>query len=311
MIVDYREENPVLASAPMVQIERVGTGVDVLGECPMWSVEESALYWEDIEGRKINRFDPSTGALEHRDLPGRPGSFGPSPQAGVLTVAMDTNLVHLDWGTGAVESLLEIEDPNLGNRANDGRCDPLGRFVVGTMWPDPDARKHSGALYRIDQAGSVETLESDVGIPNGLVFDVERDRMYWADTFRAKIWAWDYDLDSGLRSNERVFFDYGAPGVRGLPDGACLDADGCYWSASVTGWALTRITPEGNIDTVIDLPVAMPSMPAFGGDDLSTIFVTSIDGGEVDESRSQGVPAGALLAVDAGCQGVPEARCAL
>ena len=295
----------------VVQIERIGTTVSTLGECPVWSVDESALYWEDIEGRRMHRFDPSTGAVDRRDLPGRPGSFAPSQIAGVLTVAMDTSLVHLDWASGSVETLLEIEDPSRGNRANDGRCDPQGRFVVGTMWPEPDDHEYTGSLYRIDRDGSVETLESNVGIPNGLVFDPERERMYWADTFRATIWAWDYDASTGQRSNKRVFFDYRASGARGLPDGACLDTEGCYWSASVNGWALTRITPDGDIDTVIDLPVAMPTMPAFGGNDLSTIFVTSIDGGEVDSTRSQGVPAGAVLAVDAGFQGVPETRSAL
>ena len=109
----------------MVQIERIGTTVSTLGECPVWSVDESALYWEDIEGRRMHRFDPSTGAVDRRDLPGRPGSFASSQIAGVLTVAMDTSLVHLDWASGSVETLLEIEDPSLENRANDGRCDPV------------------------------------------------------------------------------------------------------------------------------------------------------------------------------------------
>lgn len=301
----------MLTSSSVVQVERVGTSVDTLGENPLWSIDESVLYWEDIEGRKIHRFDPSSGATEFWDLPARPGSFAASPTPGVLTVAMDTDLVHLDWGSGTTQRVLEIEDPALGNRANDGRSDPLGRFVVGTMWPEPDERKYSGTLYRIEQDGSVQTLESGVGIPNGLVFDPDRGRMYWADTFRATIWVWDYDAESGERRNKRVFFDYLASGARGLPDGACLDAQGCYWSASVNGWGLTRITPDGRIDTVIDLPVAMPTMPAFGGDDLSTIFVTSINGGEVDTDRSRGVPAGALLAVDAGFAGVPETRSAI
>lgn len=290
----------------MVAIERVGDVVSTLGECPVWNSEESALYWEDIEGRVIHRFDSATDSFERRDLPGRPGSFAQSPQRGTLTVAMDTSLVHLDWATGDTDTVLQIEDPTNGNRLNDGRCDPSGRFVVGTMWPEPDHKKYNGALYRIDTDGSVDTLETDVGIPNGLVFDPERKRMYWADTFRATVWVWDYDVDTGERSNKRVFFDYRASGARGLPDGACLDADGCYWSASVNGWALTRITPNGDVDMVIDVPVAMPTMPAFGGSDLSTIYVTSINGGEVDETRSAGVPAGALLAVHAGVEGVPE-----
>ena len=277
----------------------------------MWHAGEAALYWEDIEGRSIHRFDPSSGASDVRELPGRPGSFAPGPTAGLLTVAMDTSLAHLEWATGSIETIVQIEDPALGNRSNDGRCDPQGRFVVGTMWPEPDERKYTGALYRVDHDRSVETLEADVGIPNGLVFDPARSRMYWADTFRAIIWVWDYDADTGERSNKRVFFDYQGNGARGLPDGACLDTQGCYWSASVNGWALTRITPDGDIDTVIDLPVAMPTMPAFGGDDLSTIFVTSIDGGEVDGVRSAGIPAGATLAVDAGFQGLPETPSAI
>ena len=214
--------------------------------------------------------------------------------------------MQLDWPTGKVETLLQIEDSESGNRLNDGRCDPLGRFVVGTMWPDTDEHQYNGSLYRIEHDGTVATLETDVGVPNGLVFDPERGRMYWADTFRATIWVWDYDLDSGERTNKRVFFDYRAMGARGLPDGACLDTEGCYWSASVHGWALTRITPDGDIDRVIDLPVAMPTMPAFGGDDLSTIYVTSINGGEADANRSAGVPAGATLAIDSTFQGVEE-----
>jgi len=290
----------------VAQIERIGTEVAELGECPVWSVEESVLYWEDIEGRRIYRYNPTTGVSEHRDLPGRPGSFSCSPTSGVLTVAMDTSLVHLDWASGEVEHLFAVEDPLHGNRLNDGRSDPAGRFIVGTMWPETRDQKSVGSLYSIDLDGSVDTLETNVGIPNGLVFDPDRNRMYWADTFEKIIWVWDYDAETAERSNKRVFFDYGPRDVRGLPDGACLDADGCYWSASVTGWALTRITPEGAVDQVIDLPVAMPTMPAFGGDDLSTIYVTSLNGGQVDKNRSAGVPAGALLAVDAGVQGVPE-----
>ena len=289
-----------------MQVHRLGTTITALGECPVWNTRESALYWEDIDGRKIYRFDPSTGTTDHRDLPGRPGSFACSPFAGALTVAMETSLVQLDWPTGKVETLLQIEDSESGNRLNDGRCDPLGRFVVGTMWPDTDEHQYNGSLYRIEHDGTVATLETDVGVPNGLVFDPERGRMYWADTFRATIWVWDYDLDSGERTNKRVFFDYRAMGARGLPDGACLDTEGCYWSASVHGWALTRITPDGVIDRVIDLPVAMPTMPAFGGDDLSTIYVTSINGGEADADRSAGVPAGATLAIDSTFQGVEE-----
>lgn len=292
----------------MASIERVGDEVATLGECPVWSPMEQVLYWADIEGKRLHRYDPSSGERRHRDLPGRPGSFGLTSTAGTLVVALETSLVHYDWSTETIEQLAVIEEPALGNRLNDGRCDPAGRYVVGTMWPVPEEGKFSGALYSIGPDLSVETLETDVGIPNSLVFDADRSRMYWADTFHATIWRWDYDLETGDRTNKQVFFHYKEnPEAHGLPDGACLDADGCLWSASVHGWALTRITPDGDIDRIVDLPVAMPTMPAFGGPDLSTIYVTSINGGMVDAKRSKGVPAGALLAVEGtGIQGVPE-----
>jgi sugar lactone lactonase YvrE len=292
----------------MVEVAQVGSVVALLGECPVWSESEQVLYWEDIDGRAIHRYDPATGETDSRSLPGRPGSFVFTTIPGQLLVAMETDLVWLHWSTGETEWFVGVEDASGGNRLNDGRCDPAGRYVVGTMHPSPEESRFLGSLYSIDQTGAVSTLETEVGVPNGLVFDADRSRMYWTDTLRHVIWVWDYDLDTGLRRNKRVFFDYEAHDeVLGLPDGACLDVDGCYWSASVGGWALTRITPEGTVDRRIDLPVQRPTMPAFGGADLSTLYVTSIgDGGGSEDSS--GVPAGSLLAVDAGVQGLAEPR---
>ena len=292
----------------MVEVEQVGSVVASLGECPVWSGDEQVLYWEDIEGRAIHRYDPSVDITDTRVLPGRPGSFVLSATRGRFLVAMETDLVWMDWSTGETETFVGVEDPSRGNRLNDGRCDPVGRYVVGTMHPIPEEAHFVGSLYSIDPKGAVSTLETDVGVPNGLAFDPDRNRIYWTDTHRHVIWMWDYDRDTGLRRNKRVFFDYDAHDeVAGLPDGACVDVDGCYWSASVWGWALMRITPDGAIDRRIDLPVQKPTMPAFGGVDLSTLYVTSIgDGNEIEESS--GVPAGALLAVDAGMQGLPEPR---
>lgn len=291
-----------------VEVSLVGDVVAELGECPVWDVGQQVLFWEDIDGKAIHRYDPSDGSTHTRLLPGRPGSFVLTGTAGELVVAMENELVRLDWASGEVGHLGAIEDSSRGNRLNDGRCDHAGRFVVGTMWPDAEAGRFNGSLYSIEQSsGNVDTLEDDVGIPNGLVFDPERARMYWADTFRATIWVWDYDLETGRRSNKRTFFNYEEHDeIRGLPDGGCLDSQGCYWSASVHGWALTRIRPDGMVDRVVELPLAMPTMPAFGGPDLSTLYVTSINGGMVDERRSAGIPAGALVSLDVGVAGVSE-----
>ncbi len=291
------------------EITQIDTVVAQLGECPVWNADDQSLYWEDIDGRAIHRYDPATGETESTSLPGRPGSFVFTQTPGRLLVATETSFEWLDWASGELTHFAAAEDPSTGNRLNDGRCDAAGRFIAGTMHPVTNEGLSSGSLYSLDHMGKIDTLETDVGIPNGLVFDPQRERMYWADTFTATIWVWDYDLSTGMRSNKRVFFDYSATAeIRGVPDGACLDAEGCYWSASVTGWALTRIAPDGNVLAVIDLPVSMPTMLAFGGADLTTMYVTSLQGGPVDEKRSAGVPAGALLSLDLGVAGVPEPK---
>ena len=129
--------------------------------------------------------------------------------------------------------------------------------------------------------------------------------MYWADTPTQQVLAWDYDAASGTRTNERVFFDYLT--VEGKPDGACVDADGYYWSASVRGWALTRVAPDGSVERRIELPVELPTMPCFGGANLDTLFITSINTGSNDPgsvARRQGVAAGSVLAIDLSSEGI-------
>ena len=144
-----------------------------------------------------------------------------------------------------------------------------------------------------------------MGIPNALAFDPERHRMYFADTPHYTIWAYDYDLDTGTARDEVVFVEFSD--LPGRPDGACVDSEGCLWVAAVHGGAVLRFTPDGRLDRRIDMPVAMPTMPAFGCADLGALFVTSIGGGG---SRPQPVgqpEAGDLFAIDTGVTGVPDA----
>ncbi len=290
----------------MTAIERVSESPAQLGECPVWSGTEAVLYWADIDGRTIHRHDPSSGSEERRELPGRPGSFVLTETIGRLLVAMEHELVWLDWAGGAIEPFVALEPAGTGNRLNDGRCDPAGRYVVGSMYADTRAGKTTGVLHRVSVDGRIETLRTDIGVTNGLGFDAERGRMYFADTPTEQVVVCDYDPATGDRSNERLFLDYAD--LDGKPDGACVDADGCYWSASVYGWAVIRVTPDGVVDRRIELPVQKPSMPAFGGSDLSTLYITSIGaGGTVpSEPGVDGFTPGDTLAIDAGVQGRPE-----
>ncbi len=276
-----------------------------LGEDPLWSVAEQVLYWVDIDGCVVHRYNPSTGIDEQRATPGRPGSLALTRDPGKLVLASEHEIVWFDWASGATQPFVTLESPGASIRMNDGRTDPAGRFIVGTMFEASNAGKFVGSLHRIEADGTATALRRAVGTANGLAFDTDRDIMYWADTPTQQVLAWDYDASTGDRSNERVFFDYEA--VEGKPDGACVDADGYYWSASVRGWAVIRVAPDGSVERRIELPVELPTMPCFGGPNLDTLFITSINAGNDDTSsvaRRRGVAAGSLLAIDMSGEGI-------
>lgn len=276
----------------------------LLGECPVWSDMDQRLYWVDIEGRSVHRYDPVTGTDEDRSVPGRPGSIALTPASGRLLVALEQGIAFLDWFDGSCRPWLDLEPSGTGNRLNDGRCDPAGRFWVGSMFDPASAGRFSGLLHRVDPAGDVTTVRTGIGIANGLAFSPDGRTMYFADTHRNTVWAYDYDIDTGSQTNERVFLDFA--GLPGRPDGACVDEDGCYWIACVHGWAVIRVAPDGKVDRRIDLPVEKPTMPAFGGSSLDLLFVTSIgEGGS--RPLAPGQPeAGGLFAIETGCRGIPE-----
>jgi sugar lactone lactonase YvrE len=282
-----------------------------LGECPTWSPTEARLYWVDIDGRAVHRYDPATGLDEQRSAPGRPASLALTDTPERLLVAIEGRLAFLDWRTGAWTDWVVLESEDLRNRLNDGRCDPAGRFWVGSM-SDPAAsaaggtRPATGLLHRVEADGTAITIRSGIGVTNGLAFAPDGRTMYFADTRRDTVWAYDYDVSTGEATNERVFLDFGP--LPGRPDGASVDEDGCYWIACVYGSAVLRVTPAGKIDRQIAVPALKPTMPAFGGPDLSTLFITSIGGGGSHAIDPDQPEAGGLFAIDAGVRGLAEPR---
>ncbi len=284
-----------------------------LGECPVWDAEQRRLWWIDIDERIVHRTDPATGEDDTTELVGRPGSIALTSDPGRLVAGMEHLVVEVDWPSGVVTPIVRLEDVDRPTRLNDGRCDPHGRYWMGSMQDPAEAGTFAGGLYAVDPLESGPSvhveLDDGVGITNGMAFSPDGRTMYWADTMKSTVWAYDYDLATGRRSGERVFASFDGTSAPGLPDGACVDADGCYWVACVTGYAVARFTPSGDLDRVIEVPMRMPTMPAFGGDDLGTLFVTSIggDGGEASADPRDPM-AGALLAIDAGVRGIAEPR---
>jgi sugar lactone lactonase YvrE len=129
--------------------------------------------------------------------------------------------------------------------------------------------------------------------------------MYYTDSPRRLIWAYDYEPDTGTMANEGVFARI--PDDAGVPDGLCVDAEGFVWSAHWGGWRLTRYAPDGRIDRVLEMPVPQPSSCAFGGPDLATLYVTSAAIG-MSEADLAKAPGGGLFAVDVGVRGLPTSR---
>jgi sugar lactone lactonase YvrE len=288
----------------MVTIEQVPVGRARLGECPVWSVAEQVLYWIDIDGKAVHRYDPARATATTRTTPGRPGALALGKIPGTILLAMEHQVGWFSWDTAAFASWLDLEAAGTGNRMNDGRCDRQGRLWVGSMHERPAENRFTGMLHRVDPDGTATVHRHEVGIANSLAFSPDGTTMYWADTLRDTVWAHDYDGDSGSPQVPRPFVDFAE--LPGRPDGACVDEAACLWVACVGGGALARFTPDGALDRLIELPIDKPTMPAFGGRRLDTLFVTSIGDAEPASASATEERGGSLLALSLGIGGVPE-----
>jgi sugar lactone lactonase YvrE len=225
---------------------------------------------------------------------------------GRVLLALENGFHTFDLESGDVAFAACPDDIPAENRFNDGTVDPAGRFIAGTMPKAGETGEPQGNLYALDGAEKVRCLERNLTIQNGLAFSPDGRTLYLSDSGSAvqSVWRYDYDPASGRCTNRRLHFDMHA--TRGRPDGAAVDADGGYWIAAVGGWALVRLTPAGQVDRTIELPIEKPTKPAFGGKDLRTLFVTSMSL-ELDHADPRHAEAGNLFAVDAGVQGLPVA----
>jgi sugar lactone lactonase YvrE len=291
-----------------MQIERLTDPIYTVGESPVWRAAESALYWVDIPARRIHRLNVSGGAIDSWATEEMAACIAFDAQ-GALIAGMESGIFSLTLEAGGkigTQRLASPEHPMHNMRFNDGRCDRQGRFWAGTMHMDMVAAHAVGALYcYAADAGLAGPMLPGLLTQNGLAWSPAGDRMYLSDSHpKARmIWAFDYDTESGTPSNRRLFVDMNLH--PGRPDGAAVDADGCYWTCANDAGQLLRFTPEGKLDRSIALPVKKPSMCAFGGKHLDTLYVTSIRPGK--EAELIGQPfAGAVFALKPGVQGVPE-----
>ena len=279
---------------------------DQVGESPVWSVAEQALYWVDIEGGLIRRLDWAHRTQLSWRLPERVGCIALSAQGGVVA-AMETGVFAVQlMAEGAVRlsCLATVQHPLVNMRFNDGRCDAMGRFWVSTMCMDMSLAAPVGALYCLDESGLGQPRVDGLITPNGIAFSADGATAYLSDSHPSvqKIWAFDFAAPAGELTNRRLFADM--TDLPGRPDGAAVDVHGCYWICGNDAGVVHCFSPQGELLRSLAVPVPKPSMCAFGGPQLDQLLVTSIL--PASESSAQPGLNGAVFALDAGVTGLAE-----
>ena len=291
-----------LPNAELVLDARNGTG-----ESPVWHAAEQALYWVDIPAHKLCRWTPATGQLSSWLAPEMLACIAPMAAAGTWIAGTESGIFQLTQqadGQLGFESLAPVSHALPGMRFNDGRCDRQGRFLAGTMLMNMAAGASVGCIYSYQKNSGLTKLLDGFITPNGMAFSPDGRTMYLSDSHPSvqMVWAFDYDIDTGTPSNRRLFIDMNP--LPGRPDGAAVDADGCYWICGNDAGLIHRFTPDGKLDRSLAVPVKKPAMCAFGGAGLDTLFVTSIRPEGVDLSDQP--LAGGVFALRPGVRGLPE-----
>jgi sugar lactone lactonase YvrE len=272
-----------------------------LGECPVWSTVEHVLYWVDINAPALNRFDPASGENRVMPMPESIGSFALRARGGFVVALRGGLWFARPDGTLERKIAVAPYDP-ARHRFNDGRCDPHGRFLVGAMNEARDAA--TAGLWRLDCELSLERVFGDLTISNGLAFSPDGCTMYHADTPTLTIRAFDYDARTGTPTNPRVFARFGEETDR--PDGAAVDSEGCYWIALYRGGKVLRLAPSGRVLDTFAVPAMCPTMCAFGGPDLATLYVTSARQQRPDDELARLPQSGGIFAMKVAVPGRPE-----
>lgn len=240
-----------------------------LGEGPTWNETTETVFWVDILNHRVHQFFPESGEDRSYEVGDVVGCAVPT-QGNSMLLALRHDLAVLDLGSGAVRTLLSVEPNKPENRLNDGKCDPQGRFWIGSMREEEAGH---ASLYRYDPDGSLHVMETGLGISNGLGWSPDGATFYLTDTPRHTIYAYDFDGAAGTVSNRRVLVDLS--GEDFFPDGLTVDSEGCIWSAQWAGACVIRFAPSGRELLRVPVPVKCPTSCVFGGRDLKRLYITS------------------------------------
>lgn len=270
---------------------------NLLGEGPVWVAREQALYWVDILAPAIWRMDGVHGTIDHWVPPVRITALAPRRNGGFVA-AGDAGLMTLATLGGPYEVVAHPEQGLVGNRFNDGGVDLQGQFWVGSM--DAAERRPSGHIYCLSGDQKCQMLDSNFRVPNGPAFSPDGQAAYVADSARGLVYRYALEPDGAIIAR-RLFLQI--PADQGVPDGMATDANGCVWIAFWDGGCVRCYNPDGTQLRQIDLPVPRPTSCAFGGADLSQLFITSARTGLSPGQLADAPLAGALFVVTPGVHG--------
>jgi sugar lactone lactonase YvrE len=277
-----------------------------VGECPLWNPAEACLYWVDIDGLAVHRLHPASG--EHRawSMASEPAALALNASGG-LVVALRSGFVHLDTGSGAVTPIAPAPYDTATTRFNDGRVDAAGRFWVGTLYEPRD--QQAAQMFCLERGAVRLVWSGGMTVSNGLGFSPDQKLLYHADTTSHRIDRYAFDVATGAVSHPQRFQQFSTDRTSnygGRPDGAAVDSEGAYWCAMFEGGRLLRFAPDGELLREVALPLRCPTMVAFGGDDLRTLYITSASHKRPAEERARLPLSGCVLSLRVDVAGLPE-----
>ncbi|MDM5201275.1 SMP-30/gluconolactonase/LRE family protein [Fictibacillus enclensis] len=289
------------------KLELVHDAKAILGEGPIWDERSGKLYWVNILGKSIQSFDPRSGETKTFEIDQYPGTLALKEDGGFVLAAQQ-GFFHLELNEDGTSNLKKIADPEEhlpGNRFNDGKCDPRGRFLAGTLSLKED--KGAGSLYRLNLDGTVDVLMSDLTISNGMAWSDDGTVFYFIDTPTMQVKAYSYNLDIGEVGEGRVVKDF--TDELGAPDGMTIDDEGMLWVALYGGWGVVQIDPaDGKVLQKIDVPASNVTCCAFGGENLDELYITTARQQLSDNDLKEQPHAGGLFRYRPGVKGRPSFR---
>lgn len=262
-----------------------------LGEGPVWDMHGKRILWLDIVNGHIHSYYPETSQHTTFSTGQMTGTIVLRKSGGLLA-AMENGFYEIDENTGEMTFLTDPESQLPGNRFNDGKCDPQGRFWAGTMSIDESIV--NGNLYRYDPNGNIQHFEKNIGCSNGLAWSSDHQTMYYIDSPTRQVYAYDYEAVTGNITNKRVAITI--PEGSGYPDGMTIDAEGMLWIALWDGWGISRYNPlDGQLLQHFEFPAARITSCTFGGEQLNDLYVTSAYTRIDPEEREKQPLAGSLF----------------